>query len=148
MTVAPNARKTSKKAARRRIHRRRTYTFAELAKVSGRSISGLKKWLRKGLKSLGGKPALLLGSDVLDFMDRQDSQRRRPTSPGTLYCTRCKTPRPPANNQLEYVPRTANVGRVSGTCAECGCKMSQMINPDRFADALPGVIIKTKAVSS
>lgn len=148
MTNSHISRVATKKAAMRRVHRRRTYTFAELAIVLCRSISGLKKWLPKGLKSCGGKPALLMGGDVLDFMKERDTKRRRPTTPGTLYCLRCKVPRQPANNTLEYVPRAENVGRVSGECAVCGCKMSQTANPNRLADTMPGVTIRTRAISS
>lgn len=130
----------------RLIHRRRTYTLRELAAVLGRSYWGVKKWPPKGLKSIGGKPALFLGEDVINFLKCRRRDRSRPTVPGTLFCMRCKVPRAPASASLAYVPRSAKVGRLVGYCECCGAKMSQTASSSRLAETMPGIVIRTETI--
>ena len=129
---------------KRLVHSRRTYTLREAAVILGMSYFGIKKWVPKGLKSLGGKPALFLGSEIIGFIDSRRKTRSRPTTPGTLYCMRCKVPRAPAGALLEYVSRNDNVGRVSGTCDVCGVRISQTANLKKLTERMPGITIKTR----
>lgn len=130
------------------LHKRRTYTLQEMAAVLGRSYYGVKKWPPQGLKSLGGKPALFLGEEIVRFLKDRKRERSKPTSPGTIFCMRCKVPRAPANAELVYLPRTANVGRLAGYCESCGAKMSQTAGRSRLAEAMPGITIRTETIPS
>ena len=92
-----------------------------------------------------GRPALILGSDAIDFIKKLHNSYKRPCSPGQLHCLRCRTGRAIANNTVELLPFTKGRAYLRAQCCECGCTMFQIVRVDKLCDRMPGVSVQTKA---
>lgn len=126
-----------------RIKLRRVYSVHELAKQLGVHKNTIRQWRLKGLEPIDqGRPVLFLGGTVRTFLAKRKAERKRPCPPGTLYCFRCRWPRPPALGLLEYVPRTSKCGNVRGLCGTCDALMHRSVSRDRLAATMPGLDVQ------
>jgi len=79
----------------RLIKLNRTYDVAELARRLGVHRNTVRHWQGEGLRSLdGGRPVLFHGSTIRDFLGKRNARRKSPCPQGTLYCFKCRAPRP------------------------------------------------------
>ncbi|MGD9885635.1 MAG: helix-turn-helix domain-containing protein [Reyranella sp.] len=92
----------------------------EVARLFGAHRNTVRAWLRSGLKTIdGGRPVLILGSELRCFLDERRAKRKRPTPSGMIFCLRCREPRRPAGDMVDYVPRTVTSGNLQGICPAC-----------------------------
>ena len=130
--------------AARRINPRivklhRTYEVAELAARLGVHRNTVRHWQREGLKPLDGRrPVLFHGSTVRAFLLCRSASRKSPCGPGTLYCFKCRAPRPPALGMVDYVPISATGGNVRAICATCETVMHRRAAEASLTAILPG----------
>ena len=88
----------------RAVKLHRSYSVPELAACCGVHKNTVRHWQRDGLKPLDGvRPALFQGAIVRAFLSTRNASRNRPCPPGTLYCFRCREPRPPALGMVDFV---------------------------------------------
>lgn len=117
----------------------RTYDVAELAERLGVHKNTVRHWQRDGLKPLDGRrPVLFHGSTVRTFLSSRSASRKSPCPPGTLYCFRCRAPRPPALGMVDYLPISATGGNVRAICATCETVMHRRAAKASLATILPG----------
>lgn len=117
----------------------RTYDVAELAARIGVHRNTVRFWQREGLKPLdGSRPILFHGSIVRDFLGTRNRRRKSPCPPGTLYCFKCRLPRPPALGMVDYVPITAIGGNVRAICETCETVMYRRARRASLAVVMPG----------
>lgn len=117
----------------------RTYDVAELAARLGVHKNTVRHWQRDGLKPLDGRrPVLFHGSTVRAFLSSRSASRKSPCPPGTLYCFRCRAPRPPALGMVDYLPISATGGNVRAICATCETVMHRRAAKASLATILPG----------
>jgi hypothetical protein len=101
----------------RRVKRLRTYNVREAAKVTGATPGTVRHWLKNGLESVADcYPVIIRGIDLIDFLKRREAGRKRPCGPGRLYCLRCKKPRRPAFDEVEFWPDGSKLGTLKGLC--------------------------------
>jgi helix-turn-helix protein len=114
---------------RAKVHR--TYSVEEAARLFGTHRNTVRAWLRAGLKTNDGiRPTLILGSELRRFLNERRSRSKRPTPPGMIYCLRCREPRRPAGDMVDYLPHTATYGNLEGICPDCGrCSTAASISP-------------------
>lgn len=117
----------------------RTYDVAELAGLLGVHKNTVRHWQRDGLQPLDDRrPVLFHGSTVRAYLSSRSASRKSPCLPGTLYCFRCRAPRPPALGMVDYLPVNATGGNVRAICATCETVMHRRAAQAALATILPG----------
>ena len=123
----------------RAVKLHRSYSVPELAACFGVHKNTVRHWQRAGLKPLdGGRPVLFQGAIVRAFLSARNAIRKRPCPPGTLYCFRCREPRPPALGMVDFLPVNARTGNVRAICATCATVMHRRASKDALTSILPG----------
>jgi hypothetical protein len=105
----------------KRIKRLRHYDTLETALATGASRQTVRRWRKEGLQSVEGlRPPVSRGEDLIAFLKQRNAKRKRPCGPGRLTCFRCKSPKRPAGDRLQYRPDTPTLGMLCGECPDCG----------------------------
>ena len=101
-----------------KIHR--NSTIEEVARLFGVHRQTVRNWIKGGLPALTKrKPHLILGSELRQFLINRRQASKRRCAPGELYCLRCREPRRPAGDMLDYLPRTIVSGNLRGIRPVC-----------------------------
>lgn len=105
----------------RRIKSKLSYTIEEAARALGLHRNTVRHWVKKGgLPALTEtRPHLILGSDLVAFLQARRAARKRRCRAGELYCLRCRAPRQPVPGLVEYRALTSTRGRIVGICSTC-----------------------------
>lgn len=104
----------------RRIKIHRNYTISEVAALLGVHKNTVQLWIKSGLPHVRDqRPLLVLGQDLKDFLKDRRQKGRKPCPAGHLFCLKCREPRRPAAQMLDYVPITLTSGNLKGLCEVC-----------------------------
>lgn len=110
-----------------KIHR--NYTVEEVADLFGIHKNTVREWIKKGLPLCDEKrPALILGHVLAEFLKTQKTKNKRTCLPGEMYCLRCREPRKPVPDLLEYQATTDKVGNLMAICSHCNALMNKRIS--------------------
>ncbi len=114
----------------RRIKGKLSYTIDEAARALGTHRNTVRHWVTKaGLPAMTeARPHLILGSDLVGFLQARHASRKRRCSVGEIYCLRCRVPRRPVPGLLEYRPLTSKRGRVVGICSTCEAILHRFVS--------------------
>ncbi|MDO9368586.1 MAG: helix-turn-helix domain-containing protein [Sphingopyxis sp.] len=124
-----------------KIHR--CYSVEEAARALGAHKNSVRGWIKGGLPVVeGGRPVLILGHDLRAFLERRRKVGKRPCSPGTIYCLKCREPRPPALGMVEYEPRNAATGDLTALCETCGTMLFRRARCGDVAAIMPGIDVQ------
>ena len=114
-----------------KVHR--NYTVEEAARLLSVHKNTVREWIKRGLPIIDDKrPKLILGRDLSSFLQAKRTKNKRPCKPGEMYCLRCRTPKAPAENMVEYRPKTERLGNLFGICPDCGAGMNRSVNPAKL----------------
>ena len=117
---------------RRAIKQHRSYTAEEAALVLGVAKGTVRRWLKAGLPHITDqRPFLILGSDLREFLDRQEKPKHR-CKPHEFFCFRCRAPRRAAAGLIDYIPRTALSGQLSAICDDCETIMQKIFSASKL----------------
>jgi hypothetical protein len=120
----------------RRVKRLRTYNVREAARVTGATPGTVRHWLKTGLCAVQNcYPTIIRGADLIDFLKRRNVRRKRPCGPGRLFCLRCKEPRRPAFDEVEFWPDGPKLGSFRGLCPACTGIMHRRTSIARIGSA-------------
>jgi hypothetical protein len=101
-----------------KIHR--SYTVAEVADLFRMHKNTVRAWIKAGLPVIDDKrPALIQGLDLREFVQARRLKNRQTCPPGHIYCVRCRAPKAPGCDMVEYVPMTDTTGNLRGICPDC-----------------------------
>lgn len=107
-----------------KIHR--NYSVEEVASLFGVHRNTVREWIKRGLPTSDQKrPFLILGRDLVAFLQARRVKNKRPCQPGELYCVRCRTPKAPAGDMAEYQPVTETLGNLIAICPDCNAIMNR-----------------------
>lgn len=107
-----------------KIHR--CYTVEEAALLYGVHKRTVRNWIIKGLAVCDDKrPLLILGADLKLFIKQQRQVNKRSCKPSELYCFKCREPRLPDQNTIEFIQETSTKGRVISACSVCSSMMNK-----------------------
>jgi len=107
-----------------KVHR--SYTVEEVALRFGVHKRTVRNWIKKGLSVCDDKrPLLILGSDLRQFLKQQRQEYKRTCKPCELYCFKCREPRLPDQNTLEFIEETSTKGRVIAACSVCNSRLNK-----------------------
>ena len=123
----------------RAVKLNRSYDVAELAARLGVHRNTVRQWQRDGLKPLdGGRPMLFHGAAVRAFLGARNASRKSPCPPGTIYCFRCRAPRKPALNMIDFIPINATSGNIRALCGTCEATMHRRAPQASLGTIMPG----------
>ena len=121
----------------------RSYSVGDLAACCGVHKNTVRHWQRGGLKPLDDqRPLMFHGAAIRAFLSSRKADRKRPCPAGTLYCFRCRAPRPPAPGLVEFVAINALSGNIRAICATCGTQMHRRARKAALPSILPGRAIQ------
>ncbi len=110
-----------------KVHR--NYTVEEVADLFGIHKNTVRQWIKKGLPLCDQKrPALILGRVLAEFLQAQKIKNKRTCQPGEMYCLRCREPRKPVADLLEYQVITDKVGNLMAMCSHCNALMNKRVS--------------------
>lgn len=116
----------------------RSYSVPELAACLDVHKNTVRLWQRGGLQPLDcGRPLLFQGAIVRAFLTNRIASRKRPCPPGTLYCFKCRVPRPPALGMVDFHSTKAKSGNVRAICDACETVMHRRASKASLATILP-----------
>ncbi len=107
-----------------KIHR--SYTVEEVGLLYEVHKRTVRNWITKGLAVCDDKrPLLILGTALKQFLKQQRQENKRTCKPSELYCFKCREPRLPDQNSLEFIEETNTKGRVIAACSVCNSRMNK-----------------------
>jgi DNA-binding XRE family transcriptional regulator len=115
-----------------KIHR--SYTMEEGANVLGVHKNTIFQWIKAGLPTCDDKrPKLILGRELIAFLQVRRTKNKRTCRPGEIYCVRCRAPRSPAGDMADYEPITETFGNIIAICSDCGSIMNRRVSIAKLA---------------
>lgn len=114
-----------------KIHR--NYTVEEVAALFDIHKNTVRNWLKNGLPTNDDRrPMLILGRDLVTFLQAKRVKNKRPCQPGEIYCVRCRVAQKPAGEMAEYQSVTSTMGNLVGICPDCESMMYRRVNLARL----------------
>ena len=105
-----------------KIHR--NYTVEETSRLLGIHKNTVRAWIKTGLPVCDDmRPQLILGRELVPFLQSRRAKKKRPCAPGEMYCFRCRVPRTPAGDMADFVLKTNALGNLVGICPQCSAMM-------------------------
>jgi Helix-turn-helix domain len=113
----------------RLVKTHRSYTVEELARLLGIHKNTVRRWQGSGLQAVDKRrPTIFDGETIRAFLNFRRASAKRPCPPGHLYCFRCRSPRLPAGDMLDYVPMSQTSGNLRVICLACHGWMHRKVN--------------------
>jgi hypothetical protein len=118
----------------RRVKTHRSYTVEEAAAVLDVHKNTVFQWTKSGLSTCDNKrPKLILGRELIAFLQAARTKNKRTCRPGEIYCVRCRAPRFPAGDMADYEPITEKFGNLVAICPACGSIMNRRASMARLS---------------
>ena len=113
----------------RRVKTHRSYTVEEVASLFGFHKNTVRNWVKNGLATIdSNRPMLILGKDLVEFLQKRRTRNKQTCKPGELYCVRCRFPRPAAEDMAEYSPGNEKTGNLIAICPVCDAIMNRRVS--------------------
>ena len=110
-----------------KIHR--SYTVEEIANLFGSHKNTVRNWVKDGLATSDDKrPMLILGHDLVAFLQSRRVKNKQTCKDGEIYCVRCRAPKLPAADMAEYSPVTEKFGNLMAICPDCNSIMNRRVS--------------------
>jgi hypothetical protein len=119
----------------RRIKTLRSYTIDEAASALHVHRNAVRYWIKKsGLPVfVDQRPHLIQGGDLVAFLKERRKAKRQKCGPGQFFCLKCRQPRKPAENMVDYEPISSSRGVLVGMCPTCEALMRRFVSRARLA---------------
>ena len=110
----------------------RSYTVEEIAELYRVHKNTVNNWLKTGLEDCGaGRPRLILGVALREFLEQKRRKNKRPCKPGQIYCVACRTPVFPLDNRA-YLEINKHVrASIFGQCPLCNHQIHRCVSLSR-----------------
>jgi excisionase family DNA binding protein len=119
----------NRRADWRRIKAKYSFTVEEAARVLNVHRDTVRNWVRIGglLVMTGSRPHLILGAELIDFLKGRRLARKRKCQRGEFYCLKCRAPRKPVEELIEYRPMASGRTQVIGICTKSERLMHRIV---------------------
>ena len=121
-----------------KIHR--SYFVRDVADLLDVHKNTVRTWISEGLPVNDDlRPMLILGRELREFLQKQKLKNRQPCKKNEMYCMKCRQPKIPAGNMVEFKPTKGDKGRLIGICPTCESLMNRFSNLTKLS-AIAGVL--------
>ena len=128
-----------------RVKLHRIYSVQELAHCLCVHKNTVRHWQDAGLNAIdGNRPTLFDGATARAFLLARQTSRKRPCPPGTIYCFKCREPRVPGLDMVEFIPGTGTTGNLMALCDACGTMMHRRANVAKIAAIMPRLVVQIR----
>lgn len=129
-----------------KIHR--SYTVLEVAELYGVHKRTVRNWINKGLPTFDDiRPLLILGTDLKLFISKQRKANKHKCKSSEIYCFRCRTPRKPKSQTVNFYQQPSGIGRVFAACNVCDSKVNKYFSW-RLLDVIQSELMVESTVST
>lgn len=133
----------------RLIKLHRPYSVEEAARALGKHKHTVRNWIKDGLPTVDHtRPVLVHGHELRAYLEGRRKAAKRPCLPGTLYCLKCRQPRPPASGIVEFTPRNAATGNLTAPCNTCGTIMNRSASKARIGAIMPNLDVQIRVAGA
>ncbi len=113
----------------RRVKSHRSYTVEEVSGLFGIHKNTVRRWVKTGLPTTDDRrPILILGRELIAFLQARRARNKQTCRPGQIYCVRCRAPKFPAGDMAEFAPVTEKLGNLMAICPDCNSIMNRRVN--------------------
>jgi Helix-turn-helix domain len=110
----------------RLVKSHRNYTVEEIAVLLGGHKNTVRRWVAAGLPTSDDKrPMLILGRELIAFLQARRARNKQTCRAGEIYCVRCRAPKSPAAGMVDYLPVTEKIGNLTAICPDCNSMMNR-----------------------
>lgn len=110
----------------RRVKTTVPYAVSEIAKLFDVRIATVRRWIKNGLPCIDqATPALIHGSELKKWLEKQKQKRKRKCGPDQMYCLKCRDPRLVMPGSVIVVQRNDKTSMIKASCIDCGTLMHQ-----------------------
>ncbi len=118
----------------RLVKKNRSYTVHEIAFLLGVHRNTVREWVKRGLPTIAGRPVLMLGGEIVEFLRARRVKNRRPCGSDQMYCFRCRAPRLPAEGMVDFTPINGKVANLMAICPICETVMHRCVPAAKIGD--------------
>ncbi len=127
----------------RLVKKHRSYSVDEISRLLNRHKNTVREWIKRGLPTIDNqKPMLVLGSDLKDWLAQRQKSAKQPCGPGELYCLRCRVPKRPALDMVDYIPKNDQSGCLKAFCETCERPINRNARLSDLPLIMPGIEIQ------
>jgi hypothetical protein len=87
---------------------------------------------------------MIRGEELRRFLSERTARRKRPTPPGMIFCLRCREPRRPALDMVDYVPLSSTFGNLQGICPVCVALLFRRVNLAKLQAVAVGLAVTVR----
>lgn len=128
----------------RRVKIHRSYSVTEIEKLLGVHKNTVLRWMTLGLNPIERKrPLLIHGSDLRAFLNSR-KPRKQPCRAGEIYCVKCRVPKRPACDMVDYVARSPTAGSIQGICPACQSMIYRVVKRANLDTVCAGLDVSHK----
>jgi hypothetical protein len=110
-----------------KIHR--NYTVEEIAALYDIHKNTVRIWAKNGLPVIDDRrPMLILGRELVAFLQARRTKNKKSCRPGEIYCVRCRAPKVPAGDMADYLPVSETLGSLRAICPDCDSLMNRLVS--------------------
>lgn len=132
----------SKRLHARGIKKHHPYTLEEIADFLSVHVQTVRGWGKAGLPIMRGrKPYIVVGEDVIDFLEKRNLASKRPLGPNEVYCLPCRRPVKPAGGFAEFCLDENGTSRLIGMCPRCDALIHRYVRAESIRVIAPDLEI-------
>lgn len=104
----------------RRILLKLSYSIREVADLFDLHKNSVLNWIKDGLPIIDKhKPYLIQGSELADYLNKKQTQRKHQCNTDEFFCFKCRLPRKAHENKVGIEIKSQNRLMINGLCANC-----------------------------
>lgn len=101
-----------------KIHR--SYTVSQITHLYPVHKNTVRSWIKEGLATTDKeRPLLILGRDLKRYLQEKREGNQKKCKSSEIYCVKCRAPKIPAENMVDYKPINKSQVLLSGLCPTC-----------------------------
>ncbi|MCL1093660.1 helix-turn-helix domain-containing protein [Shewanella kaireitica] len=112
-----------------RIKIHRSYTVMDVSETLGVHPKTVRNWIHAGLSVIDEtRPLLIQGTDLKLYLKQKRKAYMHQCESNEMYCFKCKQPKAPGIQTLQFVAMPAGMAQMRARCDECGKRANKFVS--------------------